>query len=251
MSSSGKNNIIFKDVEYDPFADVVLQYPTTAPQREIWTNVQIGGHAANCAYNESVTLTLKGAFSVDRFRKSVSLLFERHDALRSTFSTDGLTVTVSDQVNPDVPLIDLSDKSEDQKNQSVSLYLESEVEFDFDLENGPLGKVTVIRKSTDLHLIVLTFHHIVCDGWSLGIMMQDLGSIYSSLVETGTYNDDPAMSYRDYASKRSRISKAKKTFRQKISGLASTGIIFRQWTCRWISPDLLSEPIMQTCRYPR
>lgn len=199
MSSSGKNNIIFKDVEYDPFADLVQQYPTTEPQREIWTNVQIGGHAANCAYNESVTLSLKGTFNTELFWRSVSLLFERHDALRSSFSKDGLTVTVLEKVDPDVPLMDLSSQTEDQQQQSVNRYLEKEVEFDFDLENGPLGKVTVIRKSADHHLVILTFHHIVCDGWSLGIIMQDLGKIYSSMVKTGTYSGEPAMSYRDYA----------------------------------------------------
>jgi len=199
MSSSGKNNIIFKAVDYDPFADSVHTVPTTEPQKEIWTNIQIGGHAANCAYNESVTLSLTGEFSPDVFKKSVSILFDRHDSLRSSFSNDGMTVSVLDTVQVDAPLIDLSALSEAERDVAIRTCLDAEVEFDFDLEKGPLGKVTVIRKKLDVHLIILTFHHIVCDGWSLGIIMQDLGRIYSSLKSSGNFTEPPALSFRDYA----------------------------------------------------
>ena len=65
MSSGEKGKISFKEVDFDPFAEHRGDpVPTTESQREIWTGIQIGGHEANCAYNESVTLTLVGDFDI-------------------------------------------------------------------------------------------------------------------------------------------------------------------------------------------
>ncbi len=204
MSTPGNDKIIFKEVDFDPFADQEKQsitdpVPTTESQREIWTNVQIGGHAANCAYNESVTLSMTGAFSIDAFRKSVLELFIRHDALRSVFSADGMTLNFRDTIQPDVPIIDLSTLSESDQKLRFNVFIAGEAEYDFDLEHGPLGKITIIKYSDSLHKLVLTFHHIVCDGWSLGIIMQDLGKMYSAFVTGTVYNDEPALSFRKYA----------------------------------------------------
>lgn len=194
------NNISFLSVEFDPFNNqTVTTIQTTEAQREIWTNVQIGGHAANCAYNESVSLHLDGQFNPDAFTQAVQTLFARHDALRSTFSDDGLTMLIASIVNIDVPLIDLSGKSTAAIEKEVNNILESEAEYNFNLSSGPLGMVKVIRFSDKKHQLILTFHHIVCDGWSLGIMMQDLGKMYSAYVSEKPYVDEPAVSYIEYS----------------------------------------------------
>lgn len=198
--TSHNDDLVFNSVDFDPFAgSEPIRVATTEAQREIWTNVQFGGHAANCAYNESVSLHLNGNFQFEHLQKAVQLLFERHPALRSTFSNDGMEMKISDSVSLDVPLIDLSAFSEEIASAKVKDILIGEAEHDFDLANGPLGKISVIKFNHLKHQLVLTFHHIVCDGWSLGIIMQDLSKMYSALVKGEQYTDEPAISYVEYA----------------------------------------------------
>ena len=77
MNTNHNSDLIFKDVDFDPFSGSTFKIvPTTEAQREIWTNVQFGGHAANCAYNESVSLHLEGNFNIENLRQAVQMLFE-------------------------------------------------------------------------------------------------------------------------------------------------------------------------------
>ena len=194
------DNILYQPVDFDPFEDSnTIVVPTTEAQRELWTNVQIGGHHANCAYNESVSLHLNGDFEVEALRKAVDLLLARHDALRATFSSDGMSMHISPHINFHVPLVDLSVLNKFEAEAEVTRILYDEAEQEFDLENGPLGRIKLLRFSAVSHQLIITFHHIVCDGWSLGIMMQDLGKMYSSLKKNLPYSDEPAVSYREYA----------------------------------------------------
>lgn len=200
MSQKHSENLVFKEVDFDPFgSNDVLKVPTTEAQREIWTNVQFGGHAANCAYNESVSLHIEGPFDVDALRNAVNLLFRRHAALRSTFSKDGMHFFIAPEVHIEVPFIDLSNEKSTTIDIRLQQLLDDEAEHDFDLANGPLGKVTLVKVAAVRHQLILTFHHIVCDGWSLGIMMQDLSKMYSALVTGQQYEAAPAISYADYS----------------------------------------------------
>src|SRR5438128_2142796 len=89
--------------EFDPFAgpQIVSSVPTTEPQREVWTAAQIGDDA-NLAYNESVSVTLQGPLDVSALERALAAVVKRHEALRSTFSADGLTLVVNAHV--EVPL---------------------------------------------------------------------------------------------------------------------------------------------------
>ncbi|MBL0343531.1 MAG: hypothetical protein IPP71_23345 [Bacteroidetes bacterium] len=199
-NSGDSENLKFKAVDFDPFADSIsIKVPTTEPQREIWTNVQFGGKAASCAYNESVSLHLQGDLQIELLRQAVEQLFERHIALRSTFSDDGMEMIISDKVKIEVPLIDLFGLTDAKSTSMVNEILHNEAEYEFDLSDGPLGKITILKFDALKYQLILTFHHIVCDGWSLGIMMQDLGKMYSALKRNETYQDDPAVSFVDFA----------------------------------------------------
>lgn len=200
MTNPQNGKMIFREVEFDPFAELRHgPFPTTPPQREIWTNIRIGGYAANCAYNESVSLSLKGDFDAEVFRKSAAEVILRHDALRSVFSNDGLTFTVSEDAEPQYTFHDFTNLTEDEKSSAVTRIQSEEVSKEFDLQSGKLARFTVIRKDSGDHIVVLTFHHIVCDGWSLGIVMQDLGAIYSLLKNGSGPGREPAVSFADYA----------------------------------------------------
>src|SRR5262245_57995490 len=136
---------IFVPVDFNPFEKEprFRTAPTTEPQREIFTNVQLGGNAANCAYNESVSLKLKGDFDFSALQKAADLLLQRHEALRASFSKDGTYIQISQELSIRVPVIDLSSLPEHEKKLEEELIKEAETPFD--LENGPLIRLSVIK----------------------------------------------------------------------------------------------------------
>ncbi len=168
-------------VDFDPFGNnVTYTIATTPHQREIFSNVIFGGHDASCAYNESVSLLLKGPFDQRLLQSCVDELVLRHESLRSVFTEDGLHMNIDAGRRIKVHFINLSASDPTQVESALSDQLNLEAETEFNIFNGPLGRVTLIKLSEIRHQLILTFHHIICDGWSLGIIMQDLGRIYSS-----------------------------------------------------------------------
>src|SRR5579863_8273872 len=85
-----------KTPEHDPFAGpaIASASPTTEPQREIWTAAIVSAEAS-LAYNESVTLTMRGRLEVDALRDALGQVALRHESVRATFSADGLTMLVA------------------------------------------------------------------------------------------------------------------------------------------------------------
>jgi len=202
---------IFIPVDFNPFEEEkkFRTAPTTEPQREIFTNVQLGGDAANCAYNESVSLKLKGAFDLHVLERAVDLLIGRHEALRATFSKDGTLIQVAGELKISIPFIDLTSLPGIEKEKKLKAELTKEAETPFDLEKGPLIRVSVIKLENNIHNIVLTLHHMVGDGWSLGMCMIDLSKFYSALKTNIPAQLAPADSWIEYANEEEAYSKSK------------------------------------------
>lgn len=192
---------VFIPVDYNPFEEEknFRSAPTTEPQREIFTNIMLGGDAANCAYNESVSLKLKGDFDFAAFEKAVGLLIQRHEALRASFANNGLLIRIADEMHIQIPRVDLSALGKTEKEKTLNELLAREVETPFDLEEGHLIRVSVIKLENDIHHVVLTLHHIVGDGWSLGMCMVDLGRLYSSVKNSTSHGLEKADSWINYA----------------------------------------------------
>jgi hypothetical protein len=168
------------DSEHNLFAGPVLEStsPSTEPQREIWTAASMSSEAS-LAYNESFTLVLQGDLRVDEFRKAVADLVARHDALRLTFTEDGLTICLAGTNLPELPLEDWSELNPDDREQHWLDLLARHVETPFDLVRGPLFRAVLTRWSGSEHRFVFTAHHIVCDGWSAGVVCSDLAALYN------------------------------------------------------------------------
>lgn len=197
MNSSG-----FIPVDFNPFEDFpesILSLETTAPQQEIFSNIIIGGYEANCSYNESVSLILSGPFNFQHFNQAVQQLIARHESLRSSFSKDGLQVFIASDLSIDVPLVDLSGLDSDDLNQQLNRLIHDEVNKEFDIYNGPLIRVTVIKLSEQKHQVILTLHHIIGDGWSIGICMIDLSRFYSALCTGNAPSLPPAHTWQEFA----------------------------------------------------
>ncbi|RDS83647.1 amino acid adenylation domain-containing protein [Dyella monticola] len=186
-------------VDYDPFADAALArvVPATASQREIWLAAKLE-QEASLAYNESVSIRLCGELDVAALQAALQGVIDRHEALRATLSADGNELCIATHVALDVVAHDLSGLNETERNEKISAALGMAVGTPFDLEHGPLVRAHLLRLAEHEHLLIFTAHHIICDGWSFGVIVRDLAALYAQRLGQGG-GAAPADAFTDYA----------------------------------------------------
>ncbi|RYE11766.1 MAG: amino acid adenylation domain-containing protein, partial [Sphingobacteriaceae bacterium] len=169
-------------VDFDPFAESAAEQriPLSKPQEEIWLACMLGGADASRCYNESVSLKLSGQLDEEALRLALHDLVHRHESLRCTFEPNGLEILIHQ--NQDVNLIinDVSFLAENQKQESLDHFLQAEALKTYDLQNGPLFSTYLFKLAAEEYHFTFSAHHIVSDGWSLGILLQDLSKLYSA-----------------------------------------------------------------------
>ncbi len=157
----------------------------TEAQMEVWLACQLGD-AASCAFNEGISLHLHGALDVAALRGAVDRVFDRHDALRARFSPTGDRMTIGPATPLDLAVLD----------EPLDALLDAEARTPFDLVAGPPARLRLVRVAADHHVLVLTAHHIVCDGWSIN-------TILSELADPGAL--PPALSFAAYAARQTAV----------------------------------------------
>jgi amino acid adenylation domain-containing protein len=199
MSSMNDTKAKMEAVDYDPFAgaDVARVVPTTEPQREIWLADQLS-REASLAYNESVMLRFVGTLNAYALKGALSALLRRHEALRATISANGEELCIASALEIDVPITDHAALSAAVQADVLARARRNAVETPFDLEQGPLFRAELLRFSNE-HVLILTAHHIVCDGWSFDVLVHDLSAFYAAACGAGSPSMEPAPSYADYA----------------------------------------------------
>ena len=187
-------------VDYDPFAggELVRVVPTTEPQLEIWLADKLG-RDASLAFNESVSMRLFGRLDTQALHVALQGLFERHDALRASFGPDGETLCVGGQGELALPLIDMVSMADGARAAAVDARLRDAVETPFALDHGPLFRAELLRLADDEHLLLLTAHHIVCDGWSWWVVVRELGALYAQHCGVVREPLPVAEAFADYA----------------------------------------------------
>ncbi|MBI2948516.1 MAG: aminotransferase class III-fold pyridoxal phosphate-dependent enzyme, partial [Verrucomicrobia bacterium] len=173
------------------------QYPLTEAQKEIWVACQLS-QEVSCAYNESFTARFRGEFKADIMRRALHALISRHDALRSTFSPEGDQQRVAVEVKIEIPLIDLSELNPAERDARVAAIPAAEANQPFDLAQGPLVRVRFFKLEPQLHLLVFTAHHLVCDGWSSNVVLTELSALYSASCEGRGVPLPPPGSFAEY-----------------------------------------------------
>jgi amino acid adenylation domain-containing protein len=200
MNSPSGTQPKFTTVDFNPFADgeLLLTAPATESQKEIWASVQMGSDA-NCAYNQSQKLWLRGILNTDALRLALQELVLRHEALRTTFSPDGINLCIVASLNLEIPEIDLSGLDSGGRDTKLTDLLKQAVETPFDLEHGPLIRVQLIKTQDQENLLLLTAHHIICDGWSWAVLMTDLGKLYTALKNGEMLDLEEPENFSEYA----------------------------------------------------
>ena len=182
--------------------------PATESQMEVWVSCLLGGDDANRAYNLSVTVNLSGALNQTFLEQSLQELINRHESLRAVFSSDASQVCIKSHQSLDLYFEDLSSNNEDQKKVLVDDFGRSDVNTVFDLLNGPLYKLSLLKLNETEHALIFTAHHIICDGWSMGLFLEELGKLYTARVKAEPCDLDEACSFIQYALDQEKFSQS-------------------------------------------
>ncbi|MBS0381190.1 MAG: amino acid adenylation domain-containing protein [Proteobacteria bacterium] len=198
--SGGEPHTTAATNEFDPFAQPALSrvVPATESQREIWLAAKLAPEAS-LAYNEAVSLKLSGVLDAVALHAALDAVVMRHDALRATLGTDGAEMCIAERAELPWRERDLSALSSTDRAEEIATAERVAVEAPFDLERGPLLRAELLKLGADRHLLLLSAHHIVCDGWSWGVIVHDLGEAYRAVHSHSALDPAPADSFADFA----------------------------------------------------
>ncbi|HEU4557670.1 MAG TPA: amino acid adenylation domain-containing protein, partial [Longimicrobium sp.] len=154
--------------------------PLSFAQERLWFIDRL--EPGSATYNISAALRLMGALDKAALERSFSEIVRRHEALRTTFTeVDGSPVQVIAPFDGfSLPVEDLSDLSEADRESAVRRRAGEEARRAFDLATGPLFRTALLRLGADDHVLLLSMHHIVSDGWSMGVLYRELSALYEA-----------------------------------------------------------------------
>ncbi|KUP39084.1 non-ribosomal peptide synthetase [Bacillus halotolerans] len=200
------------------------------------------GNEASAALNQSIMLKVKGELQHPPLTQAVQHIVDRHEALRTVIHVDDEVQQVQERMNMEIPVIDFTGHPDEKRGSEIQKWLTEDAKRPFHFhEQKPLFRIHVLTSAQDEHLIVLTFHHIIADGWSIAVFVQELESNYTAIVQGQSFppKEAPA-SFRQYLDWQQA---------QIDSGHYEEGV--RYWR------DHFSEPIQQavlpsaaSARYP-
>jgi amino acid adenylation domain-containing protein len=183
-----------------PRADRSKLLTLSFAQQRLWFLWQLDPE--NVAYNMAGALRMKGPLHREVLEKSLSTIVLRHEALRTCFvQRDGIPhATLSDGLAWRVESVDLHHVPAELQDDAILTAAQEIVQTPLDLESGPLFRAALLTLSPELHVLVLVMHHIVSDGWSMGVFVEEFKALYQAGVE-GRDAALPALpiQYPDYA----------------------------------------------------
>ncbi|MEH2375500.1 amino acid adenylation domain-containing protein [Nostoc sp.] len=172
------------------------ELPLSFAQQRMWFLYQLDKESP--FYNESLQVQIAGKLSVTALEQSINEIIRRHEALRTTFVVrEGIPFqAILPTCAIAIPIVDLQGLSKASVQQIVT----QEVRKPFDLAIAPLLRATLIRQEAESHLLILTIHHIITDGWSMGIFFKELEIFYQAFTK-GELNPLPELTiqYADFA----------------------------------------------------
>ncbi|MHA7630794.1 non-ribosomal peptide synthetase [Corallococcus sp. M7] len=167
--------------------------PLSFAQERLWFLNQF--HSDRAAYNMPMALRLDGALDVEALEHALQALVDRHESLRTVFPGEGIP---AQRILPRMPVslrrVDASSRDE------AEALLREDAETPFDLAEGPLFRALLVREDAEHHVLLLNLHHIVSDGWSMGVLYRELSAEYEARRAGRDSDLTPLpVQYADYA----------------------------------------------------
>ncbi|PTQ68386.1 non-ribosomal peptide synthetase [Pseudomonas sp. GV071] len=175
--------------------------PQSAAQNRLWFLWQLDPDSA--AYNIPGGLHLRGELDDNALRASFARLIQRHEALRTVFLEEGGEALQRIQPSADLHLreVDLRHLSGTEQQDEAARLREQEANAPFDLTHGPLLRVTLLRLADEEQQLLVTLHHIVADGWSLNVLLDEFSRLYAEACGGQPADLAPLpLGYADFAS---------------------------------------------------
>ncbi|AFZ33016.1 amino acid adenylation domain protein [Gloeocapsa sp. PCC 7428] len=156
--------------------------PLSFAQQRLWFLYQLAPH--NPFYNIPAAIRLQGNLNQTALERSFNEIVRRHAALRTTFKTvTGPVQVIAPEVKITIPVVDLRFVPLDERDSMTQQLATTEAQRPFNLSTDLLLRVTLLQFDASESVLLLTMHHIVADGWSLGVLVQELACFYSAFVE--------------------------------------------------------------------
>ena len=163
--------------------DEVFVFPASFAQQRLWFLDQF--EPGSPYYNIPTAVRLDGPLDLGAFEATIQEIIRRHESLRTTFARRGgdLVQVVSPELRLAVPVVDLSGLPASERDAEANRLVREEACRPFDLARGPLLRILLLRLDAQRHIVALTMHHVVSDGWSMGVLVSEIAAIYAALTQ--------------------------------------------------------------------
>jgi len=158
------------------------EIPLSFAQRRLWfLNLM---EPDSSFYNMPQTIRMSGVLNIQALHQTLNAIAARHEILRTTFAmVDGSPVQViAPTISVPLPVIDLSELPEAQREAEMLYLATEEAQRSFDLTRGPLLRAKLLWLGADEHILLLTLHHIIGDGWSFSVLIRELMALYEAFL---------------------------------------------------------------------
>ncbi|MFE7759748.1 condensation domain-containing protein, partial [Streptomyces sp. NPDC057429] len=189
-----------------PNPDGTVIFPATSGQKRLWLLCALDPQA-NLAYTLNGGARISGRLDAPALARAIEEVTRRHEVLRTTLREEnGEVVQVVHPVwsgNP-LPSAGTAGEASSDDPDASSAYDEAELLTDWrhstvDLADGPLFRARIVRRAEDAHLLLLSLHHTIADGWTLTRLLDEIAAVYAALGEGRSLPPAPALQYGDFA----------------------------------------------------
>ena len=176
------NNSIDVVTDRQPISPIKRQgnLPLSFAQQRLWFLAQLEPDSA--FHNIPAAVRLQGQLNVEVLQQSFNEIISRHETLRSNFQTfEGQPIDFISEEKPiKLPIFNISDLSENQQQAQIKQQLAQAAQQPFDISSDHLLRVKLLRLGQQEHIVLLTIHHIISDGWSIGVLVEELATLYQA-----------------------------------------------------------------------
>ncbi|MEH2381685.1 MAG: amino acid adenylation domain-containing protein [Nostoc sp.] len=163
-------------------SEEVFVFPASFAQQRLWFLDQL--IPGNAIYNVPTVIRLTGSLKLAALEQTFNEIVRRHETLRTTFIVlDGQPLqAIAPSLTIPISVLDLQQLSADKQEVKAKSIITAEIEHPFDLSSGPLLRVILLVLSETEHILLLNMHHIICDDWSMGVLIRELGTLYAAFA---------------------------------------------------------------------
>jgi amino acid adenylation domain-containing protein len=164
-------------------SEEVFVFPVSFAQQRLWFLDQLIPN--NAIYNVPTVIRLTGSLNLTALEQTFNEIVRRHETLRTTFIvSDGQPLqAIAPSLTIPISVLNLQQLSADKREVEAKSIVTAEIEHPFDLSSGPLLRVKLLVLSQTEHILLLNMHHIICDDWSIGVLIREMGALYAAFAQ--------------------------------------------------------------------